>query len=90
MDKTKKTDIELLDLDDEEKKIFLEALGYGVNDEGKVIKSETNKPAICPYSEREIEFRNASILPGSVLVMNTNATTIAEYLTKHPKFRFKE
>lgn len=84
-----KEEVDLIELDDSEKKALFEAFGFGVNDDGFVVNSETNKPEICPYSGEAVEFEKAALLPGSTLVMNATAENIAEYLVEHPKFRLK-
>ena len=74
-------DIEFLDLKPEEKKLLLESLGFTIDEGGYVYDGLLQERSICPYTKKEILFDNASILPGSTLIINTSALTLSEYIT---------
>jgi len=68
----------VLNLTDEEKKVLLDALDHGVDNEGYVIDSEGNR-VIDRYSDIPIKLERASILPGSTVIIDTNSFSISEY-----------
>lgn len=80
-------DIQLVQLNNDERLIVLEKLGYVLDSEGYVIYKETGKRAICKYSKDIIHINNAAILPGSVIVINANPITMAEYFLDINKSR---
>lgn len=71
-----------LSLSDEKKKILLKALGYSVDINDYVI-DENGKRVLCKYSGVEIPFINASILPGSTIIINTSPYTLSKYLEEY-------
>ncbi|ODS41553.1 MAG: hypothetical protein A7315_00030 [Candidatus Altiarchaeales archaeon WOR_SM1_79] len=75
-----KEDITFLYIKDDEKKILLDCLGYSVNKEGYIINAKTGDYHTCPITRERVPFKEASILPGSTLVINTTPLTISEYL----------
>ena len=75
-------DITFTKLDKEQKKILLEALGFSVEEDGLVLNDE-GKPHICPYTQKKVFLENASILPGSIVVINTSSLTLSEYITDY-------
>lgn len=74
--------MEFLSLDNDEKKILLESLGYSVDSEGYV-RDLNGKIHLCPYTNGKVKFENASILPGSTVIINTSAFTLSEYVTEY-------
>ncbi len=66
----------------EEKKILLDVLGYEIGEAGIILDKETKKEHICPITESVVFIENASILPGSSVVINTSELSLAEYFTK--------
>ncbi len=80
--KTKK-DITFLDIADEEKKILLDCLGYSVKGDGYITNAKTKDYHTCPITRERVLFKDASILPGSTLVINTTPLTISEYLSDY-------
>lgn len=70
------------ELNDVQKKVLLEALEFKVADDGQ-INDKTGKPHICPFSNKKVYVKNASILPGSTIVINTSSLTLSEYITKY-------
>ena len=75
-------DIDFIDLESEEKELLLEVLGFSVDQEGYVYDELLKERHICPYTKKEVLFENASILPGSTMIINTSALTISEYITE--------
>lgn len=75
-------DISFDSLNDNQKRVLLKALDYNI-DENEVILDKTGKPHLCPYTKRKVLLKNASIMPGSVIVMNTSSLTISEYITDY-------
>ena len=75
-------DIDFIDLESEEKALLLEVLGFSVDQEGYVYDELLKERHICPYTKKEVLFENASILPGSTIIINTSALTISEYITE--------
>lgn len=69
-------------IDITEKKILLDILGYAVDENGMVLNKERNEKHICPITKEVVFVENASVLPGSTVVINTSELSVAEYLTK--------
>ena len=69
-------------LSDEKKKILLKALGYGTDVKGYII-DENGRRVLCKYSGVEVPFVNASILPGSTIIINTTPYTLSKYLEEY-------
>ncbi|MBU0471716.1 MAG: hypothetical protein KKF65_03765 [Nanoarchaeota archaeon] len=76
-------DKETIILSKEDKKILLETLGYAI-DEGGFILSADKDRAICPFTNSPIKLEDASIMPGSLIVMNTTPVTLSEYFYQYP------
>lgn len=72
------SDIELEQLDNEQRRKVLEKLGYSINSHGYVVDGK--KEVICKYSGEKVHINTAAILPGSLLIINANPLTIAQYL----------
>ncbi len=75
-------EIKFEQIDLEEKKVLLDILGYGVGEAGIILDNETKKEHICPITGSVVFIENASILPGSTVVINTSELSLAEYFTK--------
>lgn len=71
-----------ISLSTEKKKVLLTALGYRIDIQGFII-DENNNRVICKYSGVEVPFANASILPGSTIIINTTSYTIAKYIEEY-------
>ena len=78
-----KEDIEFLSISDDEKRVLLDILGYDIDETGLIIKRETQQPHICPITNRHVYLKDASILPGSEIVINTSAISLAQYFSKY-------
>lgn len=75
-------DITFMELNNREKKLFLDILGFEVDKKGLVVEKESKKPCICPITDEQVYFKNASILPSSTIIINTSALTLAEYFSR--------
>ena len=81
-----KRDLKFIEISEEDKRFFLDVLGYEVNKEGLVLVKETKEPYICPISKEEVHIENASIVPfNSISVINTDVLSISEYLSLLPR-----
>ena len=65
----------------EEKKVLLDVLGYEVDDNGIIFDKSTQKEHVCPVTGDPVFVENASILPGSTIVIKTTDLSLAEYFT---------
>lgn len=72
-------EINLLQTNNENRVKVLKKLGYDLDDEGYIIKGDTKKEVICKYGGERVHINTAAILPGSVIVINANPVTMAEY-----------
>ncbi|MCZ7357483.1 MAG: hypothetical protein O8C66_07885 [Candidatus Methanoperedens sp.] len=73
----------------EEKRILLDILGYEVGEAGILLDKNTKKEHICPITDSVVFIENASVLPGSSVVINTSELSLAEYFTKFVEMRCK-
>jgi len=71
-------EIKLVQLGNDERVTVLKKLGFGLDCEGYVLDKK-GKPIICRYSQKKVHINTAAILPGSVIVINANPITMAEY-----------
>lgn len=83
------TEIKFEEIGLEEKKILLDVLGYEIGEAGIILNKETRKEHICPITESVVFIENASVLPGSTVVINTSELSLAEYFTKFVEMRIK-
>lgn len=83
------TEIKFEEIGIEEKKILLDVLGYEIGEAGIILDKETKKEHICPITESVVFIENASVLPGSSVVINTSELSLAEYFTKFVEMRSK-
>ena len=74
----------ILNLPIKERLILLEALGYSVDLENYIIKKETGERVEDKYTGSIIKLENASVLPGSTIVIDTNSFSLSEYLEEYP------
>lgn len=76
-------EVEFLNLGLEEKNLLLDILGYHVDENGLIYDKETHEEHICPITNEVVFIENASILPGSTVVMNTTKVSLSEYFSKY-------
>lgn len=74
-----KKEITVINLTNEEKIILFRSLGYEVDTEGYIIKEETKERITDRYTTLPIKLENASILPGSTIILDTNPFSLSEY-----------
>ncbi len=67
----------------EERKALLDILGYEVNEDGIIIVKETGREYKDPITEEVVFIENASVLPGSTVIINTSELSLAEYVTRY-------
>ena len=79
-------DIQLIQLNNDERTLALKKLGYGVDSKGYVINLKKKEEVICKYSKEKVHINKAAILPSSLLVINATLVTMTEYfLDTHNK-----
>ncbi len=66
----------------EEKKVLLDIFGYEVDEDGLILDKETKEEHKCPITGEVVFIENASVLPGSTVVINTSELSLSEYFTK--------
>lgn len=76
-------DKEVIILPKDDKKILLEILGYTIDEEGFILSTDKDR-AICPFTNTHIKLETASIMPGSLIIMNTTPVTLSEYFYQYP------
>lgn len=76
-------DVEFEDIGLEEKAILLDILGYYVDENGLIYDKATHKEHICPITNKVVFIEDASILPGSTVVMNTTQLSLSEYFSRY-------
>jgi len=77
------TEIKFEKIGIEERKVLLDILGYEVNEDGIVIDKNTGEEYKDPITGDVVFIENASILPGSTVIINTSELTLSEYITKY-------
>lgn len=80
---TKDSEISFIEVNNEEKKLLLDILDYGVDEEGFIIDNKTKKHHICPFSKTPVSISDSSLLPGSTVIINTTALTLSEYFSRY-------
>ncbi len=73
----------------EEKKVLLDILGYEVDEDGLILDKKTKKEHKCPITGEVVFIENASVLPGSTVVINTSELSLSEYFTKFVEKTFQ-
>lgn len=76
------TQIKFEEIGIEERKILLDILGYEVGEGGIILNKETKEKHICPITGDVVFVENASILPGSTVVIKTSELSLSEYFTE--------
>ena len=76
-------DVIFTDINIEQKTALMDILGYSVDENGIIFDKETNKQHICPITDEPVSIDNASILPGSTIIINTTELSLSEYFTDY-------
>lgn len=76
------TEIKFQGIGYEEKKVLLDILGYEVGEDGLILDKLTKKEHMCPITKEVVFIENASVLPGSTVVIRTTEFSLAEYFTE--------
>lgn len=79
----KDVEIKFQNLNIEEKKVLLDILGYDVGEGNIVLDKKTKEKHICPITGDVVFVENASILPGSTVIINTSELSLSEYFTNY-------
>jgi hypothetical protein len=66
----------------EQKIALVDILGYKVDENGLILDKETEKESKCPITSEPVFIENASILPGSTIIINTSELSLSEYFTQ--------
>jgi len=74
---------ETITVSKEEKKVFLEMLGFSISDKGNLMKD--NKLHVCPITKQPLSLDRAAIVPGSTLVIDDSVVSFADYFAQHYK-----
>ena len=74
---------EFVNLPENAKLVLLKALDYEVDRQGYVVDSKNKSRVICKYSKKPVLFKDASILPGSTIIINSDPLTISEYIGEY-------
>ena len=74
-------DVTFIDINIEEKTALMDILGYFVDENGIIFDKETKKEYICPITKEIVSIDNASIMPGSTIIINTTELSLSEYFT---------
>ncbi|MFH0986495.1 MAG: hypothetical protein V1911_00430 [Candidatus Micrarchaeota archaeon] len=75
--------MDFIEITSDQKKGLLSLLGYDIDKENFLKYRETGEQHICPISHKKVKLENASIVPGSTLVINSDLLTISEYLVDY-------
>ena len=67
-------------LKENEKKVLLKALGYDISESGFVVEEHTKRVVWCRYTNKPVKFDEASVLPGSTIVINTTPISLSSYI----------
>jgi len=67
----------------EEREVLLDCLGYEIDETGLIIVKKTKEAYKDPLFGNYTFIENASILPGSTIIVDTSEISLAEYLTRY-------
>jgi len=67
-----------ISLTDDEKKILLYSLGFSIGREGFIYNN--NQRVHCYYTKEPVRFHEASVLPGSTIIVKTSPINISKYI----------
>lgn len=76
------TQKEVISLSKEDLKLVLDILEYEIDKDGVVI-DKNNKNVICPFTAEPVNLDSLSIMPGSLILMNTSPVTLSEYFYRY-------
>jgi hypothetical protein len=74
-------DVKFENINIEQKTALMDILGYYVDEKGIIFDKKTKMQHICPITEESVSIDNASILPGSTIIINTTELSLSEYFT---------
>ena len=74
-------DVTFTDINIEQKTALMDILGYYVDEKGIIFDKKTKMQHICPITDESVSIDNASILPGSTIIINTTELSLSEYFT---------
>ncbi|MDO9517460.1 MAG: hypothetical protein Q7J10_05345 [Methanosarcinaceae archaeon] len=74
-------DVTFTDINIEQKTALVDILGYYIDEDGIIFDKETKMQHICPITKEAVSIDNASILPGSTIIINTTELSLSEYFT---------
>ncbi len=77
------SDLIFSELTPDEKKIVLDALGFGIDENGNVMGHVDKIPVKDPITNEPIKFENANILPGSTIILDNNPVSLAFYFARY-------
>jgi hypothetical protein len=69
----------------EEKKLLLRAYNYDVDQDGIIIDRLLNEPVFAADTQRVVTLENASLIPGSLKIIDTTPLTISKLLRELSK-----
>jgi len=73
----------IINLPKNEKLILLKALGYTIDSEDYIINETDRKRVEDKYSNCFVKLDNASVLPGSTIIIDTNSFSLSEYFEEY-------
>ncbi|MBD3319271.1 hypothetical protein GF342_05175 [Candidatus Woesearchaeota archaeon] len=76
-------EVKFLSLKEPQKRVLLKALGYELDEEDYVVNAETGKRLLCKYTNRKISLQDASVLPGSTIVIGSSPYALAKYVEEY-------
>ncbi len=80
-------EINFIELDDDKKMVLLDILGFSVKN-GVLINKESRKAHICKFTNTEVTFENASILPwNSSIIVNTTPLSLSKYFSEYKELK---
>ena len=74
---------EIIYLSKDEFNILLDVLNFRIDEQGRILDQNGEK-VICPFTQKQVELDTLSIMPGSLILMNTSPLTLSEYFYQYP------
>ncbi len=75
-------EIKMISVGNSDRLKLLKNIGYDVDDEGYVFNKKTGEQIKCRYGKDKVHIDTAGVLPGSIIMINTNPITLAEYFVE--------